>query len=103
MATFQATSNGSNKPKPRFELDNASDAAAVTALANLDDKDAGLVVGEMMMAAEASEEGGKRRPSYMPTRGLAAMLNQGLAAGCQVRLFQDGLFAGAAVASVGGH
>lgn len=34
----------------------------MTALSNKDDK-----------------EGEKRRPSYMPTRGLAAVLNQGLA------------------------
>ena len=58
--------NSSNKPRPRFELDTKADAsnAAVTALSsNKDDK----------------EEGAKRRPSYMPTRGLAAVLNQGLA------------------------
>ena len=64
---------GSSKPRPRFELDgnngnsagSASNggAAAVSALSSQDDKD----------------EGGKRRPSYMPTRGLAAVLNQGLA------------------------
>ena len=63
-----------NKPRPRFELDSGSTGgtantkaeasnAAVSALSNKDDK----------------EEGGKRRPSYMPTRGLAAVLNQGLA------------------------
>ena len=58
--------SSSNKPRPRFELDTKADAsnAAVTALSsNKDDK----------------EEGAKRRPSYMPTRGLAAVLNQGLA------------------------
>ena len=59
------SSYNSNKPRPRFELDTKADAsnAAVTALSNKDDK----------------EEGAKRRPSYMPTRGLAAVLNQGLA------------------------
>ena len=59
---------GSSKPRPRFELDHGNNGsvganAAVSALSNQDDKD----------------EGGKRRPSYMPTRGLAAVLNQGLA------------------------
>ena len=58
--------SGSNKPRPRFELDTKADAsnAAVTALSNKDDKEEGA---------------SKRRPSYMPTRGLAAVLNQGLA------------------------
>ena len=65
---------GSSKPRPRFELDGGNNGsasgnsaaanAAVSALSNQDDKDL---------------EGGKRRPSYMPTRGLAAVLNQGLA------------------------
>ena len=60
---------GSSKPRPRFELDGGNNGsasgsanAAVSALSNQDDN-----------------EGGKRRPSYMPTRGLAAVLNQGLA------------------------
>ena len=58
--------SGSNKPRPRFELDTKADAsnAAVTALSNKDDKEEGA---------------SKRRPLYMPTRGLAAVLNQGLA------------------------
>jgi hypothetical protein len=62
-------SQGSSKPRPRFELDGGNNGsasgsanAAVSALSNQDDN-----------------EGGKRRPSYMPTRGLAAVLNQGLA------------------------
>jgi hypothetical protein len=61
---------GGSKPRPRFELDSSAKPSDQSnpAAASMFNKDGG-----------DKDEGGKRRPSYMPTRGLAAVLNQGLA------------------------
>ena len=51
------------KPRPRFEL---GDQTETTSQNGLED-------------AEGQRTNKHHRPSYMPTRGLAAVLNQGLA------------------------
>ena len=61
---FQAGS----KSRTRFDFDSVSPEDGI-------DYHLGLGMGHH----PGDPESGKRRPNYMPTRGLAAVLNQGLA------------------------
>ena len=83
LGSFQGAGN---KPRPRFELGDNSNAVttttnAATAAANNTTKAEAFANAAVSALSnkDDKEEGGKRRPSYMPTRGLAAVLNQGLA------------------------
>jgi hypothetical protein len=56
-------SQAGSKTKTRFDFESVSPDG---------DSHSGLV------SSGADDEAGKRRPTYMPTRGFAAVLNQGL-------------------------
>ena len=66
------TLQGSSKPRPRFDLDSKEPISSSSAKDN-----SASLAASMFNSKEDKDE--KRRPSYMPTRGIGGLLNQGLA------------------------